>query len=277
MAATSLHHPADRAGAISGTSALIAPWRAWGEEHSGPYPAEDAGWPPGLRQPAGAWHQAGGLHRVRVVIGEFQALMREGLALLLERAGFDVAAAVGDAEELVRAGEAAHPDLVVADIQLPPQHADDGLQAALTIKRASPGVAVLILSQHVQQRYAEELLQDGAGGVGYLLKQRVADVDSFCTDARRVAGGGTVLDPEVVSAMLARARRSDPMGRLTLRQHEVLALMAEGRSNTAIAKQLSLTGKAVVRHISHIYDELGLALCSDDHRRVLAVVRYLTR
>jgi DNA-binding NarL/FixJ family response regulator len=214
---------------------------------------------------------------VRVVIGEFQALMREGLALLLERAGFDVAAAVGDAEELVRAGQAAHPDLVVADIRLPPQHADDGLQAALALKKASPGVAVLILSQYVQQRYAEELLENGAGGVGYLLKQRVADVDSFCADARRVADGGTVLDPEVVSVMLTRGRRFDPMGRLTSRQREVLALMAEGRSNTAIAKELSLTGKAVVRHISHIYDELGLALCPDDHRRVLAVVRYLTR
>jgi DNA-binding NarL/FixJ family response regulator len=214
---------------------------------------------------------------VRVVIGEFQALTREGLALLLERAGFDVAAAVGDAEELVRVGRAASPDLVVADIQLPPQHADDGLQAALAIKRASPGAAVLILSQYVEQRYAEELLEDGADGVGYLLKQRVADVDSFCADARRVADGGTVLDPEVVSVMLTRSRRYDPMGRLTSRQREVLALMAEGRSNTAIAKQLSLTGKAVVRHISHIYDEFGLALSPDDHRRVLAVVRYLAR
>jgi DNA-binding NarL/FixJ family response regulator len=214
---------------------------------------------------------------VRVVIGEDQALMREGLVLVLRRAGFDVAAAAGDADSLLRAGQTCHPDLVVTDIRMPPQHADDGLRAALALKKASPGIAVLILSQHVLQRYAEELLESGPGGVGYLLKQRIADVESFCADARRVAGGGTVLDPEVVSAVLTRARRYDPLSRLTSRQHEVLALMAEGRSNAAIAEKLSLTGKAVVRHISHIYDELGLEPSPEDHRRVLAVVRYLSR
>lgn len=222
------------------------------------------------------WRENGGPRPVRVVIADDQVLMREGLALLLQRAGFDVAAAVGDAEELVATGQASHPDLVVADIELAPQQADDGLRAALTIKRASPGVAVLILSEHVRQRYVKDLMEEGAGGIGYLLKQRVADVDSFCTDVRRVAAGGTVLDPEVVSVVLTSARR-DPMARLTSRQRQVLALMAEGRSNTAIAKQLSLTGKAVVRHISHIYQEFGLQPVPDDHRRVLAVVRYLTR
>jgi DNA-binding NarL/FixJ family response regulator len=203
--------------------------------------------------------------------------MREGLALLLERAGFQVAAAVGDADQLKRATGTNHPDLVVADIRMPPQHADDGLRAALAIRNASPAVAVLVLSQHVQQRYATALLDGGAAGVGYLLKERVADVDTFCADARRVAAGGTVLDPEVVSVMLARTRRRDPLHRLTPRQLEVLALMAEGRSNTAIAERLTLTEKAITRHISHIYDELGLAPCPEDHRRVLAVVRYLTR
>jgi DNA-binding NarL/FixJ family response regulator len=214
---------------------------------------------------------------VRVVIGEDQALMREGLALLLQRAGFEVAAAVGDAGSLLRTGEACHPDLVVADIRMAPQHTDDGLRAALAIKRARAGVAVLILSQHVRRRYAEELLDSGAGGVGYLLKQRVTDVESFCADAFRVAAGGTVLDPEVISAMLTGARRHDSLSRLTSRQHEVLALMAEGRSNTAIAERLSLTSKAVVRHVSHIYDELGLEPNPGDHRRVLAAVRYLGR
>lgn len=223
------------------------------------------------------WRENGGPRPVRVVIADDQVLMREGLALLLQRAGFDVAAAVGDAEELVAAGKASNPDLVMADIELAPHHADDGLRAALSIKKASPGVAVLILSEHVRQRYAKDLMEEGAGGIGYLLKQRVADVDSFCADVRRVAAGGTVLDPEVVSVVLTSARHHDPMARLTSRQRQVLALMAEGRSNTAIANQLSLTGKAVVRHISHIYHEFGLLPVPDDHRRVLAVVRYLTR
>ncbi len=214
---------------------------------------------------------------MRAVIGEDQALMREGLAVALRRAGFEVAAAVGDADGLLRAGQECRPDLVVADIRMPPQHADDGLRAALTIKKASPGTAVLIVSDHLLQRYAEQLLDSGPGGVGYLLKRRVADVETFCADARRVAAGGTVLDPEVVSVALARARRYDPLARLTSRQHEVLALMAEGRSNTAIAERLSLTGKAVVRHISHIYDALGLEPSPGNHRRVLAVVAYLSR
>jgi DNA-binding NarL/FixJ family response regulator len=226
---------------------------------------------------AARYSTAAGQGKLRVVVGEAQALMREGLVLLLRRAGFGVAAAVGDAGDLLRSGQACRPDLVVADIRMPPHDADDGLQAALAIRRASPGVGVLILSHHVRQRYAEELLEGGTRGVGYLLKQRVTDVESFCADARRVAAGGTVLDPEVVSVMLNRAYRQDPLARLTSRQREVLALMAEGRSNAAIGEQLKLTGKAVVRHVSHLYDELGLEPSPDDHRRVLAVARYLSR
>jgi DNA-binding NarL/FixJ family response regulator len=213
---------------------------------------------------------------VRVVIGEDQALMREGLALLLERDGFDVVARVDDADALVHAARVYKPDLVVADIRMPPDDTDDGLRAALEIRRSEPAIAILVLSHHVQQRYARELMDAGAERIGYLLKQRVADVETFCSDVRRICAGGVVLDPEVVASMLARARRDDPIERLTPRQREVLALMAEGRSNQAIAKRLILTEKAVVKHVSHIYDELGLPPCPDDHRRVLAVVRYLT-
>jgi DNA-binding NarL/FixJ family response regulator len=213
---------------------------------------------------------------VRAVIGEDQALMREGLALLLERDGFDVVARVADADALVRMALAYRPDLVVADIRMPPGNADDGLRAALAIRRTAPKIAILVLSHHVQQRYATELVNGGAARIGYLLKQRVADVETFCSDVRRICAGGVVLDPEVVASMLARVRRDDPIERLTLRQREVLALMAEGRSNQAIAKQLVLTEKAVVKHVSHVYNELDLPACPDDHRRVLAVVRYLT-
>jgi len=213
---------------------------------------------------------------VRVVIGEDQALMREGLALLLERDGFEIAALVNDADALVHAARLHEPDLVVADIRMPPNDADDGLQAALEIRRSAPGVAILVLSQHVQPRYATELMDAGAARLGYLLKQRIANVETFCSDVRRICAGGVVLDPEVVSAMLARGRRDDPVERLTPRQREVLALMAEGRSNQAIAKELFLTEKAVVKHVSHVYDELGLPPSPDDHRRVLAVVSYLT-
>jgi DNA-binding NarL/FixJ family response regulator len=212
---------------------------------------------------------------LRALIGEDQALMREGLSLLLERAGFEVVAATADAEELEREALARDPDLVVADIRMPPTNTDDGLRAALRIRAANPRVAILVLSQYVQRRYASELLEAGSEGIGYLLKQRVAHVDTFCADVRRICAGGSVLDPEVFSAMLARARDDDSIAHLTPRQHEVLALMAEGRSNAAIAQRLVLTEKAVVKHVSHIYDELGLEPCPEDHRRVLAVVRYL--
>jgi DNA-binding NarL/FixJ family response regulator len=216
--------------------------------------------------------------RVRVVIGEDEPLLREGIAVTLERAGMVVAGAVGDANELVRLAESERPDVVLTDIRMPPGNADDGLQAAIAIRARRPETGVLVVSQHVQRRYALELVADRPGGVGYLLKQRIGDVDTFCSEVRRVAEGGTVLDPEVVSAMLAHARRDDDaLDRLTPRQREVLALVAEGRSNGAIARRLFLTEKAVVQHVSRVYRELGLAASDEDHRRVLAVVRYLSR
>jgi DNA-binding NarL/FixJ family response regulator len=214
---------------------------------------------------------------VRVVIGEDQALMREGLVLLIERAGFDVVAVATDGEELVRKARSHDPDVVIADVRMPPTQTDEGLRAALEIRESNPQIAIVVLSQHVQRSYARELLEgvERGGGVGYLLKQRVLDGDTFCSDLRRVCAGASVMDPEVVGMMLRRRRPDDPVERLTPRQHDVLELMAQGRSNTAIAERLSLTEKAVVKHVSHIYDELGLSPGPDDHRRVLAVTRYL--
>ncbi|HEU4540199.1 MAG TPA: response regulator transcription factor [Jiangellaceae bacterium] len=214
---------------------------------------------------------------MRVVIGEDEVLLRQGLTHVLDHAGFEVVATAADATELVRRAREHKPDLVVTDIRMPPSHTDEGLVAALQIRRARPQTAVVVLSQHVQRRYAAELLAEFPSGVGYLLKQRIADIDTFCEDLERVCNGGTVLDPEVVALMLARAQHSDDaLGRLTERQHEVLALMAQGRSNAAIARQLTITEKAVVQHTSHIYDILGLSPGADDHRRVLAVLRYLS-
>jgi DNA-binding NarL/FixJ family response regulator len=212
---------------------------------------------------------------VRVVIAEDQALMREGLALVLERDGFAIVALVGDADALRDAADVHRPDLVVADIRMPPNETDDGLRAALEIRRAQPGVAILVLSQHVQQRYATELMEAGAERLGYLLKQRVADVETFCADVRRICTGGLVLDPEVVAAMLARGRREDAVGRLTARQREVLTLMAEGRSNQAIADRLYVTLRAVEKHVTSIFAKLDLPASTDDHRRVLAVLLFL--
>lgn len=212
---------------------------------------------------------------MRVVIGEDQALMLEGLALLLERDGAEVVGRAEDAPDLVRKANAHRPDLVVTDIRMPPNGTDDGLQAALRIRAEHPEIAVLVLSQHVQRSYATELVEQGTVGVGYLLKQRVANFASFSADVRRVAAGQCVLDPEVVATMMSRPRRDAILESLTPRQREVLALMAEGRSNGAIAERLTLTTKAVVRHVSHIYDTLGLEPTGEDHRRVLAVVRYL--
>lgn len=219
---------------------------------------------------------------MRVVIAEDEALLREGLTHILEREGMTVVAKVDDAESLEQAVGLHRPDLVITDIRMPPTHTDEGLVAALRIRRSDPATSVVVLSQHVQRRFARELLQDDdgglRGGVGYLLKQRVTVVDEFLADLRRVAEGGTALDPEVVAVILARAQLSvDAMSRLTVRQREVLGLMAEGRSNAAIASRLVLTEKAVVRHISHIYDALGLPVDADDHRRVLAVMRFLDR
>jgi DNA-binding NarL/FixJ family response regulator len=214
---------------------------------------------------------------VRVVIGEDQVLMREGLRVVLERAGFTIAGEAGDAPELLRAVRDLAPDLVVADIRMPPTHTDDGLRAALELRAERPDLPVIVLSQHVKRRYATQLLEAGPRGVGYLLKQRIADVDTFVADLRRVLDGETVLDPVVVAAMLDRPRADDLVGGLTARQREVLVLMAEGRSNAAIAAALVITEKTVARHTSHIYDELGIDQSEQDHRRVLAVVRYLAR
>ncbi|MGM7671469.1 response regulator transcription factor [Microbacterium sp. A93] len=197
---------------------------------------------------------------------------------MLGDAGFDVVAVAADASELEEAVAAQRPDLVVTDIRMPPDYTDEGLLAALRIRARFPGTAVVVLSQHVQRRYAVELLSGHAGGIGYLLKQRIADVDQFLADLHHVAEGGTAIDPDVVAVMVARARRSDSaVGALTARQQEVLGLMAEGRSNASIAARLFLTEKAVVQHASRIYDALSLAVDSDAHRRVLAVLQYLNR
>jgi len=210
------------------------------------------------------------------VIGEDEALLRAGLTHVLTAGGFQVVAAAGDARELIRATDEHHPDLVVTDIRMPPGHADEGLRAALDIRRRLADIAIVVLSQHLQRRYAIELLSEHPAAVGYLLKQRIADIDTFTGDLRRVCAGATVLDPEVVRLMMARARgESEPLQRLTSRQLEVLALMAEGRTNAYIARTLCVSERAVVQHTSHIYDELDLPATDEDHRRVLAVLRYL--
>lgn len=215
---------------------------------------------------------------MRVLIGEDEALLRDGLSLVLERGGFEVIAAVGTARELIEQTGRHRPDLVVTDIRMPPTFTDEGLRAALEIRGSQPSVPLVVLSQHLQRRYALELLANPTAGTGYLLKQRIADTRTFYQDLRRVSQGGTVLDPEVVQLMVTRASSEhDAIGGLTERQREVLELMAQGRSNGWIARSLSITEKSVVQHVSHIYDELGLQVDTDDHRRVLAVVRYLSR
>jgi len=213
---------------------------------------------------------------VRIVIAEDEALIRRGLELVLVDAGHEVVASATDAGGLTEAVDRLHPDLVVTDIRMPPTCTDEGLLAALAIRRTDPSTAVVVLSQHVQRRYARELLAEGVEGVGYLLKQRSADIDTFLADLERVAGGGTALDPDVVAVMMGRARNADSaVGSLTPRQQEVLALVAEGLSNASIAARLFLTEKAVVQHVSRIYGALGLTADAESHRRVQAVVRYL--
>ena len=211
---------------------------------------------------------------MRVVIAEDSVLLRAGLAKLLAAAGIEVAAAVGDAEELLAVVPKHQPDVVIADVRMPPTHTDEGIRAALVIRRQWPGVAVLVLSQYVEERYAADLLAANTSSVGYLLKDRVADVGDFVAALRRVADGGTALDPEVVAQLLVR-RRSDPLDRLTPREQEVLRLMAEGRSNAAIAQTLVITDSAVAKHINSIFAKLQLPPADRDHRRVLAVLRYL--
>jgi DNA-binding NarL/FixJ family response regulator len=215
---------------------------------------------------------------VRVVIAEDEALLRQGLALVLEQDGFEVVSAVGTAAELEDAVGEHQPQLVITDIRMPPTFTDEGLVAAHRIRASSPDVAIVVLSQHVQRRYAIELVGTGQGKVGYLLKQRIADVRTFTQDLRRVVRGGTALDPDVVEILLSRAQvLGGGVERLTPRQREVLGYMAEGRSNSWIAGAIGFSEKAVVQHTSKIYDALGLAVDADDHRRVLAVLRYLTR
>jgi DNA-binding NarL/FixJ family response regulator len=211
---------------------------------------------------------------VRVVIAEDSVLLREGLARLLDEAGFEVVEAVADAEQLLRSVAEQTPDVVVADVRMPPTHTDEGLRAALVIRQRWHRTAVLVLSQYVEERYATELLAGDTRGVGYLLKDRVADVDEFVAALRRVGNGGAALDPEVVSQLLLRARRR-PLDALTPREQEVLKLMAEGRSNGAIAAALVVTDGAVEKHVSSIFTKLGLTPTDTDHRRVLAVLSYL--
>jgi DNA-binding NarL/FixJ family response regulator len=210
---------------------------------------------------------------MRVVIAEDSVLLREGLSRLLLDAGIDVVAATGEAEEFLRLVDSYRPDVVVVDVRMPPTFSDEGLRAALVVRQRWPEVGVLVLSQYVEERYASELLAERGGAVGYLLKDRVADVADFIDALRRIAGGGSVLDPEVVAQVLARSR--SPLTSLTPREREVLGLMAEGRSNAAIAAALSVGEGAVEKYISSIFGKLGLTPTDSDHRRVLAVLRYL--
>ena len=211
---------------------------------------------------------------MRIVIAEDTALLREGLAGLLEDAGHSVVARVGDAESLLAVVAEHEPDLAVVDVRMPPTYDDEGMKAAAAIRRTHPGTAVLVLSQHVEARHAVDLVGSG-GGFGYLLKDRVLDVDSFLDAAQRVADGGTALDPEVVKHLIAPGRGEDPLAALTPREREVLALMAEGRSNASIARELWLTERTVETHVSSILGKLDLAPSEDGHRRVLAVLAYL--
>jgi DNA-binding NarL/FixJ family response regulator len=212
---------------------------------------------------------------MRIVIAEDSVLLRAGLTRILADAGEDVVATVGDADELLVAVERHQPDLCIVDVRMPPTHTDDGLRAAIAIRKRWPAIGILVLSQYVEERYATELLAESTGGVGYLLKDRVADVAEFLDATRRVGSSGTALDPEVVSQLLARSRRRDPLERLTPREREVLALMAEGRSNPAIARALVVTDKAVEKHVSSILTKLDLPPDEDDHRRVLAVLQWV--
>ncbi|MDO8403129.1 MAG: response regulator transcription factor [Pseudomonas sp.] len=212
---------------------------------------------------------------MRIVIAEDSVLLREGLTRLLADYGHEVVAALGDAEGLGAAVETANPDLVILDVRMPPTHTDEGLRAAVALRATRPATPVLVLSQYVEERYASELLAMGTVGVGYLLKERVADVRDFVQAAQRVADGGTALDPEVVSQLLVRSRRRAPLDSLTAREREVLSLMAQGLSNAAIAAALVVSDGAVEKHISSIFLKLDLPPSEHEHRRVLAVLRYL--
>jgi len=213
--------------------------------------------------------------RLRVVIAEDAAVIRAGLAEILNDRGHEIVAAVGDAEALKEAVAEHEPDAAVIDVRMPPDHTDEGLRAAIAIRRSHPGVGILVFSQYVETRYAADLLATQAGGVGYLLKDRVANVGEFVDAIARVARGGTALDPEVVAGLLNASRHASALETLTAREHDVLALMAEGRSNSAIAARLTVTERAVEKHISNILTKLDLPPSDSDHRRVLAVLAYL--
>ncbi|GLW10668.1 DNA-binding response regulator [Microtetraspora sp. NBRC 13810] len=208
------------------------------------------------------------------MLAEDSVLLREGLVWVLGSGGMEVVSAVSDADGLLRAVDEQRPDLVITDVRMPPSHTDEGLRAALVLRRTHPGLPITVLSQYVEERYATQLLSTETSGIGYLLKDRVADVKEFVDALRRVAGGGTALDPEVVAQLLVR-RHSDPLDLLTRREYEVLALIAEGRSNTGIAEALTVSEGAVGKHINNIFTKLGLSGADKDHRRVLAVLRFL--
>lgn len=212
---------------------------------------------------------------MRVVLAEDLFLLRDGLVRLLEAHDFEIAAAVESGPELTRALAELRPDVAVVDVRLPPSFTDEGLQCALRARRERPGLPVLVLSQHVEQLYARELMADGTGAVGYLLKDRVFDAEQFVDAVRRVAAGGTAMDPQVIQQLLARRGGDSPLARLTPREREVLELMAQGRSNVAIAARLVVTERAVAKHTSNIFAKLGLPPSDDDNRRVKAVLAYL--
>jgi DNA-binding NarL/FixJ family response regulator len=212
---------------------------------------------------------------MRVVIADDAVLLREGAARLLEEAGFEVVAQAADADELLRKVRAHKPDVAIIDVRMPPDNADDGLRAALTLREELPDLGILLLSQYVEDSYLGQLLGGGGEGVGYLLKDRVAEIDRLSDAVRRVAAGGSVLDPEVVAHMMGRRREEGPLDALTEREREVLSLMAEGRTNRAIASELFVSERAVERHVTNIFVKLDLPTTGHDHRRVLAVVAYL--
>jgi len=212
---------------------------------------------------------------VRVVIADDSVLLREGAVRILQEAGIEVVGQAGDAEDLLRKVRAHRPDVAIVDIRMPPTHVDEGLQAAETLRAELPEIGILVLSQYVEESYATRLMASGTEGVGYLLKDRVADIDRFVDGVQRVAEGGSVLDPEVVSQMLGRRRADGPLDTLTPREREVLAAMAEGETNRAIAGALAVTERAVERHVTAIFEKLGLAAADGGHRRVLAVLAYL--
>jgi DNA-binding NarL/FixJ family response regulator len=214
---------------------------------------------------------------VRVVVGEDQLLVREGIVRVLEQAGFEVVGVAADAQDLLRKTNAHKPDVVITDIQMPPDRTDDGLRAAIEIRRTRPDTGVVVLSQFLEDRYALELVGERADGVGYLLKDRVGDPKLFADSLHRVAAGGSALDPQVIQRMVGRRRGNSPLDELTPRERQVVALMAEGRSNSGIAAELVVTVAAVERHVTGIFDKLGLRQVPEDHRRVLAVLEYLKR